>query len=53
MPIAVITIIGRTLLALLFILAGAAKMQAHNLSWIIWPLTIFRACCCRWSFCWN
>jgi hypothetical protein len=47
MPATAITILGRTLLALLFLLAGVAKL-ARNLSSIIWPLIIFRACCCRW-----
>ena len=50
MPIAVITIIGRTLLALLFILAGAAKiagpqpfldhMAAHHIPGVLLPLVI-------------
>lgn len=50
MPIAVITIVGRTLLALLFILAGAAKiagpqpfldhMAAHHISGVLLPLVI-------------
>jgi putative oxidoreductase len=50
MPIAVITIVGRTLLALLFILAGAAKiagpqpfldhMAAHHIPGVLLPLVI-------------
>jgi putative oxidoreductase len=50
MPIAVITIIGRTLLALLFILAGAAKiagpepfldhMAAHHIPGVLLSLVI-------------
>ena len=50
MPITVITIVGRTLLALLFILAGAAKiagpqpfldhMAAHHVPGILLPLVI-------------
>src|SRR5260370_40868198 len=50
MPVTVITIIGRTLLALLFILAGAAKiagpqpflnhMAAHYIPGVLLPLVI-------------
>ncbi|MGZ5922453.1 MAG: DoxX family membrane protein [Rhizomicrobium sp.] len=50
MPIAVITIVGRTLLALLFILAGATKiagpqpfldhMAAHHIPGVLLPLVI-------------
>src|SRR6202023_2962310 len=50
MPIALITIVGRTLLALLFILAGAAKiagpqpfldhMAAHHIPGVLLPLVI-------------
>ena len=50
MPITAITIVGRTLLALLFILAGAAKiagpqpfldhMAAHHVPGIVLPLVI-------------
>jgi putative oxidoreductase len=50
MPITVITIVGRTLLALLFILAGAAKiagpqpfldhMAAHHVPGAVLPLVI-------------
>jgi putative oxidoreductase len=50
MPITVITMIGRTLLALLFILAGAAKiagpqpfldhMAAHHIPGVLLPLVI-------------
>jgi len=50
MPIAVITIVGRTLLTLLFILAGAAKiagpqpfldhMAAHHIPGVLLPLVI-------------
>jgi putative oxidoreductase len=50
MPITVITIVGRTLLALLFILAGAAKiaspqpfldhMAAHHIPSLLLPLVI-------------
>src|SRR5260221_11442404 len=50
MPVTVITIIGRTLLALLFILAGAAKiagpqpfldhMAAHHIPGVLLPLVI-------------
>jgi len=51
MPIAVITIVGRTLLALLFILAGAAKiagpqpfldhMTAHHIPGVLlWPVIV-------------
>jgi putative oxidoreductase len=50
MPIAVITIVGRTLLALLFILAAAAKiagpqpfldhMAAHHIPGVLLPLVI-------------
>ena len=50
MPIAVITIVGRTLLALLFILTGAAKiagpqpfldhMAAHHIPGVLLPLVI-------------
>jgi len=50
MPITVITIVGRTLLALLFILAGAAKiagpqpfldhMAAHHVPEVLLPLVI-------------
>jgi putative oxidoreductase len=50
MPITLITIVGRTLLALLFILAGAAKiagpqpfldhMAAHHIPGVLLPLVI-------------
>ncbi len=50
MPIAIVTIVGRTLLALLFILAGAAKiagpqpfldhMAAHHIPGVLLPLVI-------------
>ena len=50
MPITVITIVGRSLLALLFILAGAAKvagpqpfldhMAAHHMPGVLLPLVI-------------
>jgi putative oxidoreductase len=50
MPIAIVTIAGRTLLALLFILAGAAKiagpqpfldhMAAHHIPGVLLPLVI-------------
>jgi putative oxidoreductase len=50
MPITVITIVGRTLLALLFVLAGAAKiagprpfldhMAAHHIPGLLLPLVI-------------
>jgi putative oxidoreductase len=50
MPITVVTIVGRTLLALLFILAGVAKiagpqpfldhMTAHHIPGILLPLVI-------------
>ena len=50
MPITAVTIVGRTLLALLFILAGAAKiagpqpfldhMAAHHVPGIVLPLVI-------------
>src|ERR1700680_1762321 len=51
MPIALITIVGRTLLALLFILAGAAKiagpqpfldhMAAHHIPGVLlWPVIL-------------
>ena len=50
MPITVITIVGRSLLALLFILAGAAKiagpqpfldhMAAHHIPGVLLPLVI-------------
>jgi putative oxidoreductase len=50
MPITVITIVGRSLLALLFILAGAAKiagpqpfldhMAAHHVPGVVLPLVI-------------
>src|SRR5260221_296782 len=50
MPVTVITIIGRTLLALLFVLAGAAKvagpqpfldhMAAHHIPGVLLPLVI-------------
>jgi putative oxidoreductase len=50
MPIAVVTIVGRTLLALLFILAGAAKiagpqpfldhMAAHHIPGVLLPLVV-------------
>ena len=50
MPITVITIVGRSLLALLFILAGAAKiagpqpfldhMSAHHIPGVLLPLVI-------------
>src|ERR1700681_2657089 len=50
MPIALITIVGRTLLVLLFILAGAAKiagpqpfldhMAAHHIPGVLLPLVI-------------
>ena len=48
MPITIVTIVGRTLLALLFILAGAAKSPVRNPSSITWPRTIFQARCCHW-----
>jgi putative oxidoreductase len=50
MPITIVTIVGRTLLALLFILAGAAKiagpqpfldhMAAHHIPGVLLPLVI-------------
>lgn len=48
MPITIVTIVGRTLLALLFILAGARRSPARSRSSITWPRTIFQAACCRW-----
>jgi putative oxidoreductase len=50
MPVTVVTIVGRTLLALLFVLAGIAKiagpqpfldhMAAHHISGVLLPLVI-------------
>jgi putative oxidoreductase len=50
MPVTIVTIVGRTLLALLFILAGAAKiagpqpfldhMAAHHIPGVLLPLVI-------------
>src|SRR5258707_9699899 len=69
MPVTVITIIGRALLALLFVLAGAAKiagpqsfldhMAAHHIPGVLLPLVIVlelgagRALLIGWQLSWS